>query len=458
MNKFWKDRKLASWLVLYLIFPFHPFFSICEALAQETPAQGVEASAPALRQITLKMGSWRPDDISRMNEILELFHKEHQGLRIRFYPIEAPEYDAVLESQMEEGTGPDLLYLRSFGVSRNLFQKGYLESLNSLPGLKENFDPAMLAPWTTEGGRTYGVPFTAVSHGVYYNQDIFQELSLTVPRTWEEFLETCQKIKDAGRVPLANASGDAWTINEIVFFNLAPNFIGGRKGRMAYLAGERCFNDENMVAALQAVADLAPFLPERQELRKYTDSLQLFLQGSAAMWMSGSWDIPFFEKEKPQFQWDVFAPPPPQGKPPQICFHLDAGMGLNAASKNKEAARLFLQWIARPEFGCLLGNHLPGFFPLHKKVPVLDNYHANQFLCLNHGRGTDIRLAWEKLRDGQPDGYDLMQEASVDVINGKKTPRQAADFIQEGLAQWFAPAKRCGIWSPFSNSRPKPKG
>ena len=81
--------------------------------------------------------------------------------------------------------------------------------------------------------------------------------------------------------------------------NLAPNFIGGYEGRQAYLNGERCFNDENAVAAFQAVADIAPFFPDGQEALTYYDSQQLFLQGQAAMWLGGSWDIPVFEKEAP---------------------------------------------------------------------------------------------------------------------------------------------------------------
>ena len=63
--------------------------------------------------------------------------------------------------------------------------------------------------------------------------------------------------------------GDEWTINEIVFFNLAPNFIGGYEGRMAYLNGERCFNDHHMIAAFQALEDLSPFLPPNHTLLKY---------------------------------------------------------------------------------------------------------------------------------------------------------------------------------------------
>jgi len=408
-----------------------------------TPEAGPVAAEKS-RQVTLTMGSWRTEDVEQMNRILARFHERYPNITVRYDPTTAPEYDAALRAQLEGGTGPDVFYLRSYSVTRRLFEKGYLEPLDDLKGLKENFSEAMRAPWATDAGQPYGVPFIATSHGVYYNADVFKKLGLTPPQTWQDLLATAAKIQRSGYIPFANASGDTWTVAEIMFMNLAPNFIGGRAGRMEYLSGKRCFNDEKMKAAFQALQDLAPYLPKDQAVLTYADSQQLFLQGKAVMWLDGSWDIPFFETSKPAFAWSVFAPPPPAGQAPYLTFHLDAGMGMNAASKHKEEARLFLAWMTTNEFGELLGNELPGFFPMHSQAPRLANEHANTFLQLNQGRDTDVRFAWEKLRDGTPDAYTLITDGAVAVVNGKKTAQAAADELQAGLAQWFGPAQKCG--------------
>jgi len=411
--------------------------------AQPTPAP-TATPTELPKEVVLTMGSWRTDDMEQMNHILARFHERYPNIVVEFDPTPVTQYDAVLRAQLEGGTAPDLFYLRSYAVSRRLFEQGYLEPLDDLPGLKENFTEAMLAPWVTDDGGPYGVPFIATSHGVYYNVDLFEQLDLEVPTTWDELLSAAKTIQDAGIIPFANTSGSSWTMAEIVFMNLAPNFIGGREGRMEYLTGKRCFNDAHVVAAFQAVADIVPFLPENQELLAYADSRQFFLQSKAAMWMSGSWDIPFFEAQEPAFAWSVFAPPPPAGQPAFITFHLDAGMGLNAASTHKEEARRFLEWMTTSELAELLGNELPGFFPMHTDPPALEGEHANAFLALNQGRGTDVRFAWEKLREGSPDGYTLMLDGAIAVVNGGQTPQQAADALQAGLAQWFEPAQKCG--------------
>ena len=417
-----------------------------EAKPTEAPEPTKAPEAKEEEEVVLTLGSWRSDDVDQMNRILEAFHAEHPNITVKFDPTNPVEYDVTLRTQLEGGTAPDLFYLRSFSTSRQLFDEGFLEplSMEEIPNLESNFTEAARAPWATDDGQPYGVPLMAVSHGIYYNQDLFKELGLEVPETWEDLIATAQKIKDAGYDPFANASGDEWTMAEIVFMNLAPTFIGGREGRLEYLSGDRCFNDEHAVAAFQAVADIAPYLPEGQEALNYYDSQQLFLMGDAAMWMGGSWDIPAFELEKPDFNWSVFAIPAPKGQDKEyVCFHMDAGIGLNAASEHKDAAKVFLDWVASEELPPLLANELPGFFPVQIKAPTIDNEHANTFLSLNEGRGLDVRWAWPVLLDGDPDGYTLMQNGSVGIVNGKMTPQEAADALQEGLAQWLEPAQNC---------------
>ncbi len=412
-----------------------------------TPEPTVPPTAPPTEQakeVALTMGSWRADDVEQMNRILDRFHEDHPAITVRFEPTgQAAQYNDALQAQLESGTAPDVFYARSYATSRMQYEQGYLEPLDDLPGLREHFEPERLAPWATDDGVPYAVPFIATSHGIYYNEEIFDELELSTPTTWEELLTTAQTIKDAGLIPFANTSGDAWTIAELVFMNLAPNFIGGREGRMAYLDGDRCFDDEHIVAAFQAVGDLAPFLPENHELLTYGDSRELFAQGQAAMFMSGSWDIAFFEASELDFAWSIFATPPPAGQPAHITFHPDAGMALNAASTHKEQAREFLSWMTTTECAEALANELPGFFPMHQETPDITNEHARTFLALNEGRGTDARFAWEKLRTGSPDGYVLMQDGALAVLQGEQTPQEAADALQAGLEQWFEPAQTC---------------
>jgi len=394
-------------------------------------------------KVTLTFEAWRIASIDKINRVLAVFTAEHPNITVKIQPVGVEWYTPMLEFQLENGIAPDVFYLRPFSRSQPLFEAGYLEPLGNLPGLKENFDLPARQPWLSENGESYAVPFRTISHGIYYNLDIFKELNLAVPTTWEALLTTAQAIKKAGYLPFANGIKTGVAASELIFMNLAPNFIGGREGRQKYESGERCFDDEHVVAAFQAVADLAPFLPDNPEKISLEQSKQLFLQGKVAMFIDHSLSISAFAQGKPDFKLGIFAMPAPKGQSEYVTYHPDFGIGLNAASKHKEEAKLLLEWLTKPETGELLSNEFPGFFTMHKKTPVLRNKYARDFLALNEGRETDVRWAFPKLMDSSPNGKALMQKNTEAVIMGQKTPQEAAEALQDGLAQWFKPAQRC---------------
>ena len=86
------------------------------------------------------------------------------------------------------------------------------------------------------------------------------------------------------------------------------------------------------------LATWAPYMGDGYQAQKYPDSQNLFSLGKAAIYPAGSWDISTFRKDA-QFQIGAFPPPLPAGDTCYITDHTDIGMGMNAASKNKDDAR-----------------------------------------------------------------------------------------------------------------------
>ncbi len=397
-------------------------------------------------KVTLTLGSWRVDDVEAVNKVLAAFKAKNPNIDIKFNPTNPPDYNAVLRTQLTGGTGPDLMYLRSFKISADLYKDGFLAPITDMPKLKANFTEGNLSPWTNDKGVIYGLPFMAVSHGIYYNADIFKKYKIKVPATWEQLIAAAKKLKAAGIIPFSNGSKDQWDMNEIVFMNLLPDFIGGRASRLEYETGKVPFNDEKMVAAFQAIKDIAPYLPAGQEGVSYYDSQQLFLLGKAAMFFGGSWDVAMFEKAAPGFNWSIMATPAPSGKKTVVCFHPDCGIGINKVSKHQKEARIFLDWLTSKQAAQILADEVPGFYPLSKNGGALKvkSEHASEFLAISKGKETDLRFDWPVIMDapqGKPDGYTLTQNAALAVAKGAMTPKQAADSLQAGLAQWYAPTQ-----------------
>ena len=178
-----------------------------------TTSQSGSTAAPAGETVELTMGSWRTDDVEQINAILADYKKVAPNVNITFQPTNPPDYNATLRLQLDGGTGPDLMYARSYATGLELYDAGYFADCTDLAGM-ENFTDAAKAPWQTPDGKMFAVPFAAVSHGVYYNMDVFEKENLQIPQTRDEFIALCDTLKQKGYTPLANGLAEEWDILE----------------------------------------------------------------------------------------------------------------------------------------------------------------------------------------------------------------------------------------------------
>ncbi|MCL2867267.1 MAG: extracellular solute-binding protein [Clostridia bacterium] len=377
----------------------------------------------ASAEVSLTMGSWRADDVQQMNNLLALY-KEKTGVEIVFQPIDPPQYNTILRQYLEGGIGPDLMYARSYAPGRENYNAGYFFDCSDIPGLKDNFTPSSLEPWQNADGTMFAVPFAAVSHSVYYNQNLFDEHNLAVPATWEEFIAVCEALKAAGITPLANGIADNWDILEVAFLNMLPNYVGGAAERALYESGEKPLNDEAFVMAYTDFASLAPFLDPGFSAITYNDSQVMFATERAAMFMDGSWTCGTYDDV--YFEWSVFAVPAREGSETRICFHPDMAITMNNATEHPEEAQAFLAWLCSVEGATEASKVLPaGFFPMINAAITIDEPHANAILALNEGKQTDARFVWPVYLDL----YTPMLEQLNALLKGETTPQAAADFV-----------------------------
>ena len=397
------------------------------------------AFVPALAsaEAALTIETWRPDDTDQWNQILAAYKAVVPDVTLTYEGITSKDYNATLRTQLDAGKGPDIIMARSYATGEDLYAQGYLGDCSDIAGMSEFFAASSLEPWTAADGAQFAVPVAAVSHGVYYNKEIFAELGLSVPQTFEDFLATCQTLKDAGYTALGNGVADEWDILECFFFGMLPNYVGGAEERAKYESGEKAFTDADFVAALADIQKIAPYLPDSYTSVTNTDSNTLFAIGRTAMYVDGSWSSgPMDDPETgAAFDWGVFAIPAPEGKSTRICFHPDFAMTYNTASAYPEEAKAFLAWLVSKEAAPIVANLLPGgFYPMVNYEVTLENPHANEFLALNAGKELDARFVWAKMMDL----YVPMNQEVISLLAGTTTPEGSAATIQAAYEAMMA--------------------
>ena len=400
-------------------------------------------SGGALAQTTITIESWRNDDANIWNEqIIPAFEAEHPDINVEFNPTAPTEYNAALNSRLEGGTAGDIITCRPFDASLDLYNKGFLAPVNDLAGM-ENFSDVAKSAWTTDdGAATFCVPMASVIHGFIYNKEIFEELGLTPPKTVAEFYEVLDKIKADGQyAPLDMGTADQWEAATMGFQNIGPTYWKGEEGRQALLKGGGKLTDQAYVDTFKELAKWGPYLAEGYQAQKYPDSQNLFTLGQAAIYPAGSWDITTFETQG-DFEFGAFPPPVVnEGDTCYISDHTDIGIGLNAASPNKEAAETFLSWVASPEFATIYANALPGFFPLSSTPVTIEDPVAQEFVSWRENCESTIRNSYQIMSRGTPNLENELWNVSAQVINGTMTPEDAAKQVQKGLDAWYKPAQ-----------------
>jgi raffinose/stachyose/melibiose transport system substrate-binding protein len=411
----------------------------------EAPAPAeTEPPAPAAETVTLTIESWRNDDIKIWQDtIIPAFEAKYPNIQVEFTPSAPAEYNGVLNTKLEGGTAGDLITCRPFDASLALFDKGYLAPLNDLAGMANFSDVAKSAWITDDGSNVFCVPMASVIHGFFYNQDAFTAAGIEKePETVEEFFAALEKLKTEGTyTPIAMGTPDLWESATMGFQNIGPNYWKGEEGRKALIAGTGKFTDQPYIDTWAQLAKWAPYMPTGFEAVKYPDSQVLFTSGQAAIYPTGSWEISVFEPEA-EFPMGIFKPPVVNaGDTCYISDHTDIALGMNAATKNPEAAKTFLEWVASAEFAELYSNALPGFFSLSNASITLQDPLAQEFMSWRADCEETIRNSYQILSRGEPNLENELWRVSAAVINGTLTPEQAAQEIQAGLESWYKPAQ-----------------
>ncbi len=236
-------------------------------------------------QVELSFWSWRTEDRAAYEDFIAAFNEEHPHIIINFEPYRNVEYNTILSTALQGGGGPDIMQLRAYGGLEPLANAGYLLPLDGEIKELDNFSQDVLAgARSRRDGKVYGVPFATQNIQILYNKQLFEELNLEEPETWDEFLSIAQKAKDAGYIPFANGTKDAWTC-ETLFGGIAPTFYGGTDFYNQVVAGEKTFEAEEMEQALEKMLELRPFLPDNDTGVGYTDMQMMFAQEMAVMFV-----------------------------------------------------------------------------------------------------------------------------------------------------------------------------
>ncbi|MFB7843894.1 ABC transporter substrate-binding protein [Microbacterium sp. NPDC056052] len=347
---------------------------------------------------------------------------------------------AYAQQLFASGQAPDIF---AAGVANGLAQKGELAEYT-----KKELQDAGITDFTsgTIGGKFYGVPSSAQAIPlVYYNKDLFAKAGISgAPKTYAELAEDCAKLKAAGIAPFEIGGGGKDTWATVFALNAAVSADVLIKDPTWFVKREKNqvkFTDEEFVGSAQKVADLvkAGYDDADAMTRPYADLEQAFLDGKAAMYPMGSWFTAAADKAK-RTDIGVFGWPSDDGKA-AIPTVSGAGMNVNAKSKNVALAKKWALAFATDTKNLDSTVIIDGGIITVKDYTVPSDVgpvYSQMVTAYDDAATAKTAVpAWGNVTgDGAlPPGFgDLLIAANVDLLTGKKSPQEFAQYLDEQYA------------------------
>lgn len=203
------------------------------------------------------------------------------------------------------------------------------------------------------GDATYVTPAdTSNAAGILYNTKVFQELGLSIPETWDEFLDCCEKIKAAGIVPIAAPyvkkvnSQIPFLMNYYYVVQENPDFAKQYTNREIDLDESEAF-----VRGLQKLHDMAEYLNEDFLATGMDECAVMLGEGSAAMMAIRTNILITIETNCPEYIDDIgfFPLPDLDASNRGIGYWLPMGYIINKDAKEPELAKAWCEFVVSQE-------------------------------------------------------------------------------------------------------------
>ena len=280
-----------------------------------------------------------PNPHNKILEVLDAYKAEHAGVEIEW--IRLPSGVSSREwmvAQQTAGTVPHIMPAAQWIIKEDVDKDWWVVLTDALqepnpyiaagePGSERWLDQFFPTPNSMLNieGNFYNVAFGINTTWFFYNVDMFEELGISVPNSYAEFLENCQVASDAGLIgydfiTFSPADTDAWYRQQIGSMimerDLAP--LVNPDGRFAELSEVACAIRDGVYHAhlpqfrqwLELWKLNVPYRRADWTVRA-PDSTRLFLTKNTPITENGSWIIPQLEIDPLlDFEWATFWAPP----------------------------------------------------------------------------------------------------------------------------------------------------
>jgi raffinose/stachyose/melibiose transport system substrate-binding protein len=282
----------------------------------------------------------------------------------------------LLLTELQSGSAPDLFFTNGGNAAPSavwpLAKAGKLLDLSSGPWVKRL--TGLVKPDLEYGGKIYALPVAAFLEGVAYNPAVFSQLKLKVPQTFGQLLQMCGTITKAGKIPFAQGFGELngfsnWeaVLSTLVYAKQANWNTLRDQHKVSFQTSATWRRALTMLIDMKNASCFSPGVAGTTVANAYSQ----LAKGDAAMSVLATVQTGALQAVVPTFQPGWFSFPFDSAKDTRVVVNASGNLSVNAATKNPQQARTFINFLGRPKQASLFAKITGGVSDYDVKKCVL---------------------------------------------------------------------------------------
>ncbi len=371
--------------------------------------------------------NWGRDQTMVLDTLIREDFTAKTGISVKLEQVNASLINGILA-----GNFPDVSLYMARTDPVNLGIRGALADLTEFDDCSEvlsRFQTGAELPYSYNGA-LYALPDTQNFFIMFYRKDILENLGLTVPKTWTEFLNTATVIQQNNLevyVPYTQIVAATTVNGGIGGLHLLPTLM--------LQNGLSFYNEEQTATALTSPKALSVFKYWTDFYRDYqfvkeADFYNRFRVGTMPLGIAQYSVYLTLYDAAPEIKnrWAVACVPSTDGGNGFVAGS-GTGCGIVKKSKHKAAAWEFLKWWTAADTQVRYSGNVESVLGMLGR-PQTSNVEALESLAWNAEDKANILKQWESVREIPeiPGSYYLtrsVDQAFWQVINGKASVKDA---------------------------------
>jgi multiple sugar transport system substrate-binding protein len=393
------------------------------ALAASLSIGAAEAKTP----LRVTVGEYSTKTGPYFQEVKAAFEKQYPDVDVQ---VEVVSWDNLQQKLTTDISGGDNADLSIIGTRwlLDFASQNTVTALDSYitPDFRSRFIDTFMSPSVIDG-KTWGLPIAASARALYYNKAIFAKAGVAEPpKTWDEALADCAKIKAAFPTDAYCFGLQGKEIETDIYFYYALWTYGGdlvTADKKSGLGSDAALKAATLYKTMidKGYAEPSPTAYNREDVQN------LFKQGKIGMMITAPWLIGQIKAEAPKLDYGIAAIP--QGTR-AATYGVTDSIVMFDNSKHKKEAWDFLNFVFQTPWRVKFDTN-EGFLPVNKEEAALpqfaDDPQMKAFTALlPSAKFAPLLTGWE--------------EAAAAVIRnlqqmylGQATPEQAMKAAADGV-------------------------